>query len=54
MFSHRLASFVYTDQVWVLDKGEFAERGTHQELMQANGIYAKIYRAQQWMEANAE
>lgn len=54
MFSHRLASFVHTDQVWVLNQGVFAEQGTHQELLQQNGIYAKIYHAQQWMEANAE
>lgn len=54
MFSHRLASFVHTDQIWVLDKGDFVERGTHQKLLQGNGIYAKIYRAQQWMEANAQ
>ncbi len=54
MFSHRLASFGHTDQVLVLDKGSFVEQGTHQQLLELDGIYTRIYRAQQWMEANAQ
>ncbi len=54
MFSHRLASIGHTDQVLVLDKGRFVEQGTHQRLLELGGIYARIYRAQQWMEANTQ
>ena len=50
MMSHRLASFVYTDFIVVLDKGKVLERGTHEELMAAGGMYSRIFMAQQWME----
>lgn len=54
MFSHRLASFPQTDRVLVLDHGRVLENGTHAELVAANGVYSRIYRAQQWMEAHGE
>ena len=44
--SHRLASFPYADLVLVLDSGDVVERGTHADLIEAGGLYARIYRAQ--------
>jgi len=44
--SHRLAAFPRADVVVVLDRGRIAEEGTHRSLMEAGGLYARIYRAQ--------
>jgi ATP-binding cassette subfamily B multidrug efflux pump len=46
-FSHRLASFPLVDRVVVLDAGRIVEQGTHDALLAAGGLYARIYRAQQ-------
>ena len=46
LFSHRLATFSQADLVMVLEKGRIVERGSHAELLQANGLYGRIYRAQ--------
>jgi ATP-binding cassette subfamily B multidrug efflux pump len=45
--SHRLAAFPQADQVIVLDGGRVVEQGTHRELLEADGLYARIYRTQQ-------
>ena len=50
-FSHRLAAFPLADQVIVLDQGRIVEQGTHDVLLAAGGLYARIYRAQQRVEA---
>ena len=44
--SHRLAAFPLADQVIVLDQGHIVEIGTHETLMSAGGLYARIYQAQ--------
>lgn len=46
-FSHRLAAFPLADLIVVLDDGRVVERGAHEALLRAEGLYARIYRAQQ-------
>ncbi|HEU5089241.1 MAG TPA: ABC transporter ATP-binding protein, partial [Roseiflexaceae bacterium] len=42
--SQRVASVRDADQIVVLDEGHIGERGTHQQLLALNGLYAAIYR----------
>jgi ABC-type bacteriocin/lantibiotic exporter with double-glycine peptidase domain len=53
LFSQRLAAFPQADLVVVLDGGRIRELGTHQDLLGSQGLYARIYRAQQRMETRA-
>ena len=46
LFSHRLTTFAYTDQILLLQNGSIAEQGTHDELIALNGTYKNIYSAQ--------
>jgi ABC-type multidrug transport system fused ATPase/permease subunit len=46
LFSHRLGAFPYADRIFVLDGGRIVESGTHASLVDAGGLYARIYRAQ--------
>jgi ABC-type transport system involved in Fe-S cluster assembly fused permease/ATPase subunit len=47
VIAHRLSTVVYADHIVVLDAGVIAEQGTHQALLEHNGRYAALWRAQQ-------
>ena len=44
--SHRLSSATNSDKIFVFNKGELAEQGTHAELMAANGEYNEMFTLQ--------
>ncbi|MCI0439926.1 MAG: ABC transporter ATP-binding protein/permease [Chloroflexi bacterium] len=46
LFSHRLAVFPQADFMVVLNGGQVVEQGSHSDLISAEGLYARIYRAQ--------
>lgn len=44
--SHRLSTVVFADMIYMMKNGAVIESGTHQELMQMNGEYAKMFSLQ--------
>ena len=47
IIAHRLSTIVTADEIIVLDEGQIAERGTHQNLLAQNGLYQKMWDRQQ-------
>lgn len=50
LISHRLANVAGADCIYVLDGGNVAESGTHEELLKKDGQYAALWKAQQELE----
>ena len=50
LISHRLANVTGSDRIYVMNKGNIAESGTHKELLKENGVYAKLWNAQAALE----
>lgn len=51
VISHRLANTAKADMIYAMEKGEVRECGTHDKLVRKNGLYAKLWNAQQSLEA---
>ncbi len=46
VIAHRLSTIREADQILVINAGRITERGTHEELLAAGGLYAELYRTQ--------
>jgi subfamily B ATP-binding cassette protein MsbA len=43
VIAHRLSTIVNADEIVVINKGELAEKGSHKELLEKDGIYKKLF-----------
>ena len=50
LIAHRLSTVVRSDRIYVLDKGEIVESGTHRDLLRLGGLYWRLWQQQQEME----
>ncbi len=46
LIAHRLSTIMHADRIYVLEKGEIAEMGAHQELLDKKGLYYAMWRQQ--------
>jgi subfamily B ATP-binding cassette protein MsbA len=46
VIAHRLATVENADRIVVLERGRIVEQGDHRSLVEANGLYASLYRTQ--------
>ncbi len=54
VIAHRLSTVVDADEILVLEAGRVAERGRHETLLAADGLYAQMWRRQQENQRDAE
>ena len=58
MIAHRLSSIIGVDCIYVMQDGEIVESGTHNELIERNGIFARMWKnyseAAEWKIAKEE
>ncbi|MGZ8144227.1 MAG: lipid A export permease/ATP-binding protein MsbA [Methylosarcina sp.] len=46
VIAHRLSTIENADMILVMEQGRIVERGSHRDLIQCNGVYAKLYQMQ--------
>jgi len=46
VIAHRLSTILAADLILVMDRGKIVERGTHEDLLALNGLYAQLYETQ--------
>ena len=44
--THRFSTIKDVDEIMVMDQGRITERGTHQQLVNADGLYTRLYNRQ--------
>jgi ABC-type multidrug transport system fused ATPase/permease subunit len=49
MITHRLISMERMDEILVLDHGRICQRGTHEQLLHADGLYRQLFEVQNTM-----
>ncbi|MEM9491058.1 MAG: hypothetical protein AAGC55_18055 [Myxococcota bacterium] len=54
VIAHRLRTVQRASQIVVLDRGRIAERGSHDELLVADGLYARLWRLQNRQPDNSQ
>ena len=46
LISHRFSSVRSADRIYVMNEGEVIEHGSHEELIEADGLYAELFNLQ--------
>jgi ATP-binding cassette subfamily B protein len=46
LIAHRLSTVMHADRIYVLERGQIVETGTHDELVRAKGLYYAMWRQQ--------
>ena len=46
VIAHRLSTILAADMILVMDRGQIVERGTHSQLLELGGLYARLYETQ--------
>ena len=50
IISHRLENVIDADEIFYMENGKITEQGTHEQLMNQNAHYEKLYKAQKNLE----